>query len=68
MDKSCINCRHRLRLGKPEDAHWFCRWLDTVLPPPLVSAIESAFPDAQTEISPEDLDQAEICPVYEHAE
>ncbi len=66
--KSCTNCRHRIRLGKPEDAHWFCRWLDSVLPPPLVHAIEQAIPDAQMEIELDELDQAEICPCYEHAE
>jgi hypothetical protein len=68
MEKSCTNCRHRLRLGKPEEAHWFCRWLDSVLPPPLVYAIESTFPATQEEIEPDELDQAETCPCYEHAE
>lgn len=57
-----------MRLGKPDDAHWFCRWLDSILPPPLVHAIEGAFPETQMEINPEDFGQAEICPHYEYAE
>lgn len=69
MSKSCVDCQHRLGLGPADDRHWFCRWLDSVLPPPLVEALEYAVPALQHEILEEDLETtAEVCSCYAPAE